>query len=163
MGGERRTFCARQKAPFKYMYIGTEEVKAGPDGATPATPISGLYQGAFELEGKPIEESMVQIKFSKDGDGFSMSGTGQNTFGSFSLNGRYDPSNRRLAAMKAYVGGGAVDDDDDIDDEDEDYDKAGELAALQAEASMSVEELRAKYNRGGDDGGEPSAKRVKTH
>ena len=159
-------FAAGKKSRFKYVYVGTKDVSAAQDGVTAAVPLSGCYQGYFIHNDDPVEENNVNIEFSSVEGKCDVSGSGSNVYGAFTLEGLYDPSNRRLAAMKTYALAPAANSDDDEDDfegEDETIDKEAELAALRAEANMSVEELRNKYSSHSkaDDDGEPLAKRAR--
>jgi len=128
--------------------------------AAPARPVSGDFSGYFKMESDEgeegevkVEENGVKITF-KDPEGgssvFKFAGRGANNFGAFELyDGQYDPATGVMLCNKRYE----ADDDDDDDDllADEAVDPS-ELDDLNAEANMSIEELRAKYGAGGGDG-----------
>jgi hypothetical protein len=148
------------KAKFKYTYAGSKDVNAACDaGGKVTNPLSGKYSGYFCLNNadpsKPptkIKETGIQLKFTPKAQGgtFEVSGKGSNKFGDFSLSGVFEPASARLAIIKAYLVS-EYDSDDDGDDEIDDEDEANpaetadELATLQADNELSVEELRAKY------------------
>ena len=140
---------------------------------------SGMYDysGVFLLgEGEEIRKvkESLKLEFQKRGeDDYAITGTGENEFGKFKLDGFYKPSKKKLIVNKAYEaekdeynfdddddddeadyvdGGDAVDDEGTLDEDGElnRSEMADELAALKAEQEMSVEELRRKYGGGGD-------------
>lgn len=169
---------------FRFTSKGTDLVESSNNGVVIVK--SGLhdYSGMFLLgegeETRKVKETL-KLEFRKEKeDHYVVSGTGENEFGKFTLDGIYVPSKKKMIVNKAYEvqqddgdfedddsDGEAdyVDGDDAVDDEgtlDEDGDLNGsemadELAALKAEQEMSVEELRRKYGGGGNDGVENDA------
>lgn len=68
-------------------------------------PISGIYQGYFWMKYKPpqkIVEPKMQLSFTKSDGKFTVSGTGSNRLGVYSLRGIYDPVTQELSCYKEY-------------------------------------------------------------
>ena len=163
---------------WRVRYTGPPCSASVADGA-PLQPCDGDFDGHFKMASddaeaeagagveRTIEEKGVKLRFKAGGGSrFVVKGAGSNEFNTFSLDGEYDASTRVLSVYKTYDGG-----DDDEDDEDdglvEDVDPE-ELDGLNADAELSIEELRAKYGGGGDGGSgaggdePPPTKRAKT-
>ena len=67
----------------------------------------------------------------------------ENTFGEFSLKGSYDASTKKMTLRKAYLYQDDDDDDDEIVDA-EPEDVAAEIAGLEGDAEIPIEELRKR-------------------
>lgn len=68
-------------------------------------PISGVYQGFFWMKYKPpqkIVETKVQLMFTKGDHEVTVTGSGTNRLGSYSLHGVYNPETQELSCTKEY-------------------------------------------------------------
>jgi hypothetical protein len=116
-------------------------------------PDTCVFNGYFAMKNEHTDSGRVKIKerdvtvtFKADPSGagqFTITGTGVNDFGTFSLVGKYDSSSHIMEATKMYT-----DTDDDQLDEQDIEDAKEELAGLQEEANMTVEQLRERYSMG---------------
>ena len=118
----------------------------GPEGQTAAALTqmpSGEWHGYFFNPGDEgdtkCKEKGVKLKF----DGNQARGGGENTFGEFSLKGSYDASTKKMTLRKAYLYQDDDDDDDEIVDA-EPEDVAAEIAGLEGDAEIPIEELRKR-------------------
>ena len=124
----------------------------GPEGQTAAALTqmpSGEWHGYFFNPGDEgdtkCKEKGVKLKF----DGNQARGGGENQFGEFSLKGSYDASTKKMTLRKAYLYQDDDDDDDEIVDA-EPEDVAAEIAGLEGDAEIPIEELQARGRlRGG--------------
>mmetsp|Transcript_17703 Transcript_17703/g.21475 ORF Transcript_17703/g.21475 Transcript_17703/m.21475 type:complete len:209 (-) Transcript_17703:262-888(-) len=157
-------FKEGEKSKFKFIFTGDF-------GGDKVEAKDGVYKGYFLLKDASadggytkVPEKKVKLKFVKidDAEMFEVEGTGSNKFGEFKLQGKYDPKSNKMALEKEYKQ--AEDDEDEdgefnadvydeeedeqIDDDGDDIDKSEELAKLNEEANMSVEELRKRYYGG---------------
>uniref|UniRef100_A0A7S3LK04 Uncharacterized protein n=1 Tax=Aplanochytrium stocchinoi TaxID=215587 RepID=A0A7S3LK04_9STRA len=162
-------FKEGEKSKFKYVYTETGE-EINDDKIEPK---DGIYRGYFVVKDataesgmRKIEEKKVKLRFFKhEGAMHKVKGTGTNKFGEFVLEGKYDPASHKMALEKEYLAqeqeeeeedaefiADDDDDDDDVVEDGDDIDKDEELATLNEEANMSVEELRKRYYGGGGGG-----------
>ena len=150
-------FAAGKAKKFKY---------GGPVG-DPSDPPSGSWNGYFFNPGEEgdakVKEKGVQLKF---GPGGAVSGGGENEFGEFSLKGAYDAATKQLVCRKAYLYANDDDDDDDIDSDAPEENYGDELAALNDEAEIPVEELMRRYKameeaEAAEAAGEPAKKKAR--
>ena len=118
----------------------------GPEGQSEAALTqmpSGEWHGYFFNPGDEgdtkCKEKGVKLKF----DGSNARGGGENTFGEFSLKGSYDASTKKMTLRKAYLYQDDDDDDDEIVDA-EPEDVAAEIAGLEGDAEIPIEELRKR-------------------
>lgn len=79
----------------------------------PQGPQSGIYNGYFWMKFTPpkrIPESNLHLTFTQEGSIYRVTGSGENRFGLFSLNGTYSPSTMEMMCTKIYtpVGQGGV-------------------------------------------------------
>ena len=118
----------------------------GPEGQTAAALSqmpSGEWHGYFFNPGDEgdtkCKEKGVKLKF----DGDKARGGGENQFGEFSLKGSYDASTKKMTLRKAYLYQDDDDDDDEIVDA-EPEDVAAEIAGLEGDAEIPIEELRKR-------------------
>jgi hypothetical protein len=117
-------------------------------------PPSGLqWEGFFVMKsdkeegGKSkIEEKEVTLQFTPGGDAdsnYTVSGTGCNDLGRFTINGTYKPSDRHLVCEKRYVQAEEEDDgeeeeeDEEEEDEDEDEEEGHQTESKAAASSSS--------------------------
>ena len=133
-----------------------------------AAPPAGKWNGYFmnpseEDELGKVREKGVELKFvaSKgDKSSLAVTGTGENDFGAFTLRGTYTIASQRLECSKFYASNAddEEDDDDDLDPDavDDNYDD--ELAGLNEEQDMPIEELMKRYGKTQD---EPPAKKLR--
>ena len=118
----------------------------GPEGQSEAALTqmpSGEWHGYFFNPGDEgdtkCKEKGVKLKF----DGNQARGGGENQFGEFSLKGSYDASTKKMTLRKAYLYQDDDDDDDEIVDA-EPEDVAAEIAGLEGDAEIPIEELRKR-------------------
>ena len=118
----------------------------GPEGQTAAALTqmpSGEWHGYFFNPGDEgdtkCKEKGVKLKF----DGNQARGGGENQFGEFSLKGSYDAATKKMTLRKAYLYQDDDDDDDEIVDA-EPEDVAAEIAGLEGDAEIPIEELRKR-------------------
>ena len=153
-------FAAGKGKKFKY------GGPTGDEGALRAPP-AGTWNGYFFNPGEEgdakVKEKGVQLKF---GPGGAVSGGGENEFGEFSLKGAYDAATKQLVCRKAYLYANDDDDDDDIDSDAPEENYGDELAALNDEAEIPVEELMRRYKameeaEAAEAAGEPAKKKAR--
>ena len=119
---------------------------------------------------------LITFRYKQKEANYEVRGKGTNEYGSFLLEGTFDPpatasteTKYWLQCKKYYETQATYDDDDDDDDEasgDEDGADMAELTELQEDSQLSIEELRKKYYGGSakeedDDYKPPAAKKPK--
>ena len=156
-------FAAGKGKKFKY------GGPTGDEGALRAPP-AGTWNGYFFNPGEEgdakVKEKGLKLTFASDG---KVSGGGENEFGEFSLKGAYDAAAKTMTLRKAYLYQGEDDDEDDdeIDSDAAEEDYGDELAALNDEAEIPVEELMKRYKAmeeaamAEEAGGEPAKKKAR--
>ncbi|KAJ1453050.1 hypothetical protein M885DRAFT_567978 [Pelagophyceae sp. CCMP2097] len=141
-------------ATKKFKYGGPVDLEQTALDNPPAT---GIWNGYFMSPGVVlIFEAGPALS------DFAVSGHGANDYGDFVLKGTYSVLTRRLDLTKTYGAGAESDNADDADDDEafdkdagEDGDYADELAGLQEEQDMPVEELMKRYRAAADDEAPP--------
>ena len=151
---------------FKYKVADPADFSlSAPPSKLTANGFFWLADEAAEEGKRKIKESSVEIKFrpveGKEGKRWTVSGGGENEFGKFTLVGefRFKTKENKLYLEKKYEeevrlggGGGGAESDSEDDDMsaggDGKYDD--ELAGLQDDANLSVEELRRQAYAGAE-------------
>uniref|UniRef100_A0A7S2SI83 Uncharacterized protein n=1 Tax=Mucochytrium quahogii TaxID=96639 RepID=A0A7S2SI83_9STRA len=148
----KEKFNEGDKSKFKFVYVGDAKII---DGKSISSPPSGKYSGYFMVKDAnasgglvKVEEKGNIIKFGekKDNGNISVSGSGENAFGEFTLTGMYSPQGGKLSIIKTYkpkdkdfeADEEEDDEDDDIEDDDPE-ETAQELADLKADAAEDIE------------------------
>ena len=121
-------------------YGGPEDV----DDAALAAPPDGKWHGYFfnpveDKDDQKVKEKGIKVTFSSGG----VSGGGSNEFGEFTLKGKYDAAAKTLECRKAYLYADDDEDDDVIEDAAAE-DVKEEIAGLEGDADIPIEELRAR-------------------
>jgi hypothetical protein len=123
--------------------------------------MSGHFVVNDDGEKSKIKEKGVELTFTgvagKEGKRWTVSGKGLNDFGAFTLVGEYrfkDENDNKLHLEKVYTP--SRNDEGDSDSADDDFDETGgadaeELAGLDEDANLSIDELKRKY-QGGEEG-----------
>lgn len=165
----------KQKKTSKFKYRGPEKTQGDDSVATAAGNFSGFFYVKNDTEGEEdtkVKEKNVAFTFTKpevSGEKWSVEGKGQNRYGTFVLDGHFNPFNGIMLVTKRYEdsdnAGGSdsdgsadfhgkdeVDDEEGMDDSCEPLNAAEELKGLQEDNELTVEELRAKYGGGGGAG-----------
>lgn len=81
---------------FKYMMNIPEDV-------SPSGPQSGIYNGFFWMKTTPakrIQENNLSIQFVQNGSIYRVTGSGENKFGVFSVEGTYNPETMDMVCSK---------------------------------------------------------------
>ena len=77
-----------------------------PEGSPAGVPCDGHYLGYFWMKMLPpkrIVDNNFTLKFTKEGDVYTVEGHGQNKLGPFSVTGIYNPSTSTMICDKKYI------------------------------------------------------------